>query len=682
MRSLYLILIGLWLPSLGFSQANPLLIVPTSRQADSIKAVALSTTDDTSRMAGYRDLANYYLDFNVDSSAWFVKKEITIAQQLHLKMWEADAKDLYAAILSKMGNWAGAFQMLREAFDLLDSKDLLQNTWRLQNFSVSGTPESGVASVSLLCQMDLANLYRHSGDFNKFRSVAFDCIKKAKAVNDQSVLAILCMNLGNMYLTLRNVDSTTFYYQESVRHGLVCNYLQYTSAAYNGLGEINYLQGNLPQARSYYNKAIEAAFGQKNNIALGAAMVNIAKLLNQQGSKDSAYYFARQSIQTYQPLNMDNLNVSAYNTMAEIFESSHQYDSAYFYLSMANVIKDSLQTTENSRQFQNLEFNEQTRQQELANEKQKSKARLRMYGLVAGLAAIAVIAGILYWSNVRKRKTNAVLKKTLQNLKSAQDQLVQSEKMASLGELTAGIAHEIQNPLNFVNNFSEVNTELIEELEQEVNKGNLDEVKSIAKDIKDNEQKINHHGKRAGAIVKGMLQHSRSSSGQKEPTDINALVDEYLRLAYHGLRAKDNSFNATIKTDFDESVGSINIIPQDIGRVILNLITNAFYAVTEKKKQSDDNYEPTVIVKTSKIPPSGGGGTLISVRDNGSGIPQKILDKIFQPFFTTKPTGQGTGLGLSLSYDIITKGHGGELRVETKEGEGSRFIIILPANSI
>jgi signal transduction histidine kinase len=673
MRSLYFLLIWLLLPSVCFSQANPLLIVPTSRQADSIKAVALSTTNDTSRMAAYRDLANYYLDFNVDSSAWFVKKEIAIAQQLHLKMWEADAKDLYAAILSKMGNWAGAFQMLREAFDLLDAKDLLQNTWRLQNFSVSGTPESGVASVSLLCQMDLANLYRHSGDFNKFRSVAFDCIKKAKAVNDQSVLAILCMNLGNMYLTLRNVDSTTFYYQESVRHGLACNYLQYISAAYNGLGEINGLQGNLPQARSYYNKAIEAAFGQKNNIALGAAMVNIAKLLNQQGSKDSAYYFAQQSIQTYQPLNMDNLNVSAYSTMAKIFESSHQYDSAYFYLSLANVIKDSLQTTENSRQFQNLEFNEQTRQKELANEKQKSQARLRMYGLIAGLAAIAVIAGILYWSNVRKRKTNAVLKKTLQNLQSAQAQLIQSEKMASLGELTAGIAHEIQNPLNFVNNFSEVSNELIDEMNTELNKGDINEAKAIAADVKQNLEKINHHGKRADAIVKGMLQHSRSSSGIKEPTDINTLCDEYLRLAYHGLRAKDNSFNATIKTDFDQSTGNVNIIPRDIGRVVLNLLTNAFYAVTEKRKQIGEGFEPIVSVSTRKA----GDKVLITVKDNGNGIPQKVLDKIFQPFFTTKPTGQGTGLGLSLAYDIV-KAYSGELRVETKEGEGSIFIIQFP----
>jgi signal transduction histidine kinase len=253
--------------------------------------------------------------------------------------------------------------------------------------------------------------------------------------------------------------------------------------------------------------------------------------------------------------------------------------------------------------------------------------------------------------------------------------------MASLGELTAGIAHEIQNPLNFVNNFSEVNSELIAEMKQEIDKGNLDEVKSIAKSIDENEQKIIFHGKRADAIVKGMLQHSRSSNGLKEPTDINALCDEYLRLAYHGLRAKDKSFNATMKTEFDPSIGNINIIPQDMGRVILNLINNAFYAVDEKKKShelSATSYEPAVTITTASIqPPSGGRSVAIKVSDNGAGIPQKLLDKIFQPFFTTKPTGQGTGLGLSLSYDIV-KAHGGELKVETKAGEGSTFFITLP----
>ncbi len=275
------------------------------------------------------------------------------------------------------------------------------------------------------------------------------------------------------------------------------------------------------------------------------------------------------------------------------------------------------------------------------------------------------------------------IQNNLNELKSTQSQLIQSEKMASLGELTAGIAHEIQNPLNFVNNFSEVNTELIDEAGQEIDKGNIEEVKIILKDIKENEQKINHHGKRADSIVKGMLQHSRTSTGIKEPTDINALCDEYLRLSYHGLRAKDKSFNATIKTNFDPSLEKVNIIPQDIGRVLLNLYNNAFYAVSEKKQKNIEGYEPIVSVCTKKV----NDKIELSVADNGNGIPQKIVDKIFQPFFTTKPTGQGTGLGLSLSYDII-KAHRGEIKVETlsaeaasqagKEGVGTTFIIELP----
>jgi len=280
------------------------------------------------------------------------------------------------------------------------------------------------------------------------------------------------------------------------------------------------------------------------------------------------------------------------------------------------------------------------------------------------------------------------IQNTLTDLRSAQSQLIQSEKMASLGELTAGIAHEIKNPLNFVNNFSEVNTELVDELKTELATGNMQRAIEIADNIKENEQKISHHGKRADAIVKGMLQHSRTSSGQKELTDINALADEYLRLAYHGLRAKDNSFNATIKTDYDETIGDVNIIPQDIGRVLLNLINNAFYAVSAKASATADrNYKPTVTVTTRKVNGKRNSYWVeIRVKDNGSGIPNKLMDKIFQPFFTTKPTGQGTGLGLSLSYDII-KAHGGELKVENlpadqarDETTGATFVIIIPVS--
>jgi signal transduction histidine kinase len=333
-----------------------------------------------------------------------------------------------------------------------------------------------------------------------------------------------------------------------------------------------------------------------------------------------------------------------------------------------------------------LSRDKQLKESELIRDKQQRVA------FIIGILLFLILVIVLARNNRQKQRTNRLLENTLANLKATQSQLIQSEKMASLGELTAGIAHEIQNPLNFVNNFSDVNAELIDEANQEIDKGNIAEVKTILNDLKDNEQKINHHGKRADAIVKGMLQHSRSSSGQKEPTDINALCDEYLRLAYHGIRAKDNSFNATTKTDLDSSIDKINVNSQDIGRVILNLINNAFYAVNEKKKaerlmQTGESYEPTVTISTKKNnarpdDPVGRGKVEISIRDNGNGIPQKILDKIFQPFFTTKPTGQGTGLGLSLAYDIVTKGHGGELKVETKEREGSIFIIQLPADSI
>jgi signal transduction histidine kinase len=288
---------------------------------------------------------------------------------------------------------------------------------------------------------------------------------------------------------------------------------------------------------------------------------------------------------------------------------------------------------------------------------------------------------------LEKKRTDAVeaneaLKKSIEELKAAQAQLIQSEKMASLGELTAGIAHEIQNPLNFVNNFSEVSKELIEEMNEELEKGDIGEAKEIGKDIDNNLEKIHHHGKRAEAIVKGMLQHSRTNSGEKELTDINALADEYLRLSYHGLRAKDKSFNADFKLDADESLPKINVVPQDIGRVLLNLINNAFYAVDKKAKENIEGYKPEVVISTSSSPlPEGGNrGVEIRVQDNGPGIPPEIKDKIFQPFFTTKPTGSGTGLGLSLSYDII-KAHGGEIKVNSAEGEGTEFIIQLNSKS-
>jgi len=366
----------------------------------------------------------------------------------------------------------------------------------------------------------------------------------------------------------------------------------------------------------------------------------------------------------------------AYENLYRSYKLSGQLDSAFKYVSLAVVAKDSIYNNRiaSLAQFQSLSLREQLRLQDLEKEKVLYQSRVRTYALLGGLGVFLIIALILYRNNWQKHKANKVLEHTLTNLKTTQAQLIQSEKMASLGELTAGIAHEIQNPLNFVNNFSDVNQEMLIELREELDKGDVEEAKAIAADIEQNEVKINHHGKRADSIVKGMLEHSRASAGQKELTDLNALADEYLRLSYHGFRAKDKSFNAELITHFDPKLPKVTVIPQDIGRVFLNLFNNGFYAVNVKAKTAGADYKPEVTVSTWLTD----GNVLVSVRDNGDGIPDSIKEKIMQPFFTTKPTGQGTGLGLSLSYDIVVKGHGGTINVNTEANEFTEFTVTLP----
>ena len=424
---------------------------------------------------------------------------------------------------------------------------------------------------------------------------------------------------------------------------------------------------------------------------LHEAVYGLALYFEKVQQQDSAYWYAKQVIDIATKQGFTEYTPDASRILVNYFQIKHLPDSALFYQQIGDKAYKSLFNAANASDFLQVSLEEQQRLQQISAvqdlKEQQYKNNLKMYALLAVLLVAIIVAAFILRSNRQKQKAYALLQRQKQetddqkqkaesalvNLKSTQAQLIQSEKMASLGELTAGIAHEIQNPLNFVNNFSEVNKELIAEMREEIVKGNYDEVNALAKDVEENEEKINHHGKRADAIVKGMLQHSRSSTGVREPTDINALADEYLRLSYHGLRAKDKEFNAEFKTGFDNSFGKINVVPQDIGRMLLNLYNNAFYAVNEKAKKQIDNYEPTVSVTTKKL----NGAIELTVKDNGNGIPQKVVDKIFQPFFTTKPTGQGTGLGLSLSYDIV-KAHGGEIKVETKEGDGSAFIISLP----
>jgi len=388
-----------------------------------------------------------------------------------------------------------------------------------------------------------------------------------------------------------------------------------------------------------------------------------------------------------------------YNKLSALDSIRGNYKGAYENYKLYAAYRDSLQKKELEKKELQAAFDKKQAQQQIEKEKEDRRNSVRQILLFAFLLGFITIATTFFIAYKREQKgKNLVnvqkkeIETTLSELKSTQAQLIHSEKMASLGELTAGIAHEIQNPLNFVNNFSDVNRELIEELKNEKSNLKSEEQHEILNDIDQNLEKISFHGRRADAIVRGMLQHSRTSSGQKELTDINALADEYLRLAYHGLRAKDKSFNAKLETDFDPSVGRINIVAQDIGRVILNLINNAFYAISDKAKLQSANlptpqgvlrtgqadYDPQVIIQTKRMSGKTNGERVeISVSDNGNGIPKNIVDKIFQPFFTTKPTGEGTGLGLSLAHEIV-KAHGGELKVETKEGEGTKFIIVIP----
>jgi two-component system, NtrC family, sensor kinase len=452
------------------------------------------------------------------------------------------------------------------------------------------------------------------------------------------------------------------------------------------LGQALDAQGNDKEALRAFKEAIRIYLYLNDYKGGSSATLLLAKVYKKTGDMANAREFALKAFDLASKSFSTDTQIEASNLLSELYEQSGEYLKAYENLKVSRKLKAKYDALNNATRLSELEVQSvlKKRQQEietlenesLLRQQENKTQRLWIFSIAGALISVIALAAILYRNSKQKEQTNKSLGEALSHLKSTQSQLIHSEKMASLGELTAGIAHEIQNPLNFVNNFSEVNKELLLEMNDEIIKGNFYDVKEIAKNVIDNEEKIIFHGKRADGIVKGMLQHSRSSSGVKEPTDINVLADEYLRLAYHGLRAKDKSFNATMKTDFDDSLGTINVVPQDIGRVILNLITNAFYAVTESKTlrqaQGDRSYEPTVSVSTKNE----GDKVLISVKDNGNGIPEKVLDKIFQPFFTTKPTGQGTGLGLSLSYDIV-KAHGGELKVVTKEGVGTEFLINL-----
>ena len=521
----------------------------------------------------------------------------------------------------------------------------------------------------------LGNIYKDREENDKAIEIYRIALFYSEAARAKIVKYAPPLNLGTVYLNEGKLDSSIYYSNRALEVLYLTNENQnrFIPTMLGNLGGAYSRMNKKKEAEKYFQRALSIVTKSDytyTRIKQGV-FFTVSEHFGRNQQMDSCLYYAKMSIAAVENTHYSYLMTKPAKMLSEIYDGKNA-DSTVKYLKIYLKTNEVINSTRVTQQLQMMAFEEEQRKLELEQARKEAQARLKIYFLIAGLLLVSLFGLLMFRNNKQKQKINAKLENTLTNLQATQKQLVQSEKMASLGELTAGIAHEIQNPLNFVNNFADLNIELIDELQQELKTGNTEEAIAISNDIKDNEQKINHHGKRADAIVKGMLQHSNSGSGKKEPTDINALADEYLRLSYHGLRAKDNSFNATTKTDLDESIGNINIIPQDIGRVLLNLINNAFYVVNEKSKQEIEGYEPTVSLSTRMLRDK----VEIKVADNGNGISQKILDKIFQPFFTTKPTGQGTGLGLSLSYDIV-KAHGGELKVETKEGEGTTFTIEL-----
>jgi signal transduction histidine kinase len=448
---------------------------------------------------------------------------------------------------------------------------------------------------------------------------------------------------------------------------------RFFALACGALGTVYQKKHDYRQAEYYFRLGITQSLQYYNIYFLARNYNNLASLFYNMNLKDSALFYGKISLRLCQDHNYGEYTLDASRILAKVYESENNADSTLKYLKIMVAAKDSVFNQSKGQQFQQFAFNEIQRQKQISEAEERNRNRARIYTLMTTLGIFLLLAFLLYRNNRQKQKDKIKIEKAYEELKLTQAQLIQKEKMASLGELTAGIAHEIQNPLNFVNNFSEINTELLDEAEQEINKGNLENSKAVLREIRGNDLKINQHGKRADAIIKGMLQHSRSNSGQKELTDINALAEEYLRLSYHGFRAKENSFNAIIHTEFDRQVRRIQVVSSDLGRVFLNLFNNSFYSMNEKRKQHLQDYQPEIFVHTKLT----GNQIEIRLKDNGTGIEQKLLDKIFQPFFTTKPTGQGTGLGLSLSYDII-KAHAGEISVFSKEAEFTEFVILLP----
>lgn len=663
---------------------------------------------DTAWLNAVNMLAFTYAEKNPDSALLLLKNHEVLCREAAFVAGEAATYINTGVAYYNKGAYTTSIEVFNKALELCKKHNLSGLLPKvLNNLGLTATAQGNFskalqyyyealkAAESVKDQYTAATVYNNIAIVNYYQNKPDEAelnykkfLQVSTQLHDTDGIVIAFNNIGEIYLDKNDFPKAKEYFTSALTTASLAGRKRSQISANKNLGLLYYKSDSFSLAALYFKQAADLAFEAGYKPSACISVIGLAKTLHKQGLQAQALVYAQQALNMAEEMGQPQLMRDAHEVLSSVYESTGEGFKALNHYRSFKQYADSLRNSEAERLSERLKAEFDFSKRELEFERKTLQQRWWIFSAFAALFSALLVIFLVYRSRQKEKKANNILHQqneliekqkqtaeaTLEQLKSTQKQLIQSEKMASLGEMTAGIAHEIQNPLNFVNNFSDVSADLMKELVDEVDKGNTDEVKAIAKDLISNLEKITHHGERASSIVKGMLQHSRSASGAKESTDINALCDEYLRLAYHGLRAKDKSFNAKFETTFDPHIETIQVIPQEIGRVILNLINNAFYAVSEKRKKADEGYEPVVAVSTHKT----AGGIEIKVSDNGTGIPPKALDKIFQPFFTTKPTGQGTGLGLSLSYDIVTKGHGGELKVETKEGEGTTFIINLP----
>lgn len=608
-----------------------------------------------------------YLTTNVDSGMICARQALTLAQKINFKKGEVRAKAAIATFLNISGDLPGSlkitFEALPEAIKLGEMREIA-SFYNTRGLTYSLLNEH---------QKSLDNYYAFLRVTEKYHYTYLTTV----ALN----------NIARQYLDMNRLDSAIWLNQKAYDIDIKKKLLKSIGYQIRNFGIIRFKKRDMPGAIAWYKKSLADSSARGNHYLQSEDYRRIAEAYQKLNKTDSCINYGKKALEEAKLDRNPNIVQLAGTLLTAAYQLKNDFKNAFYYQQVTQAAKDSLFSQQKTLQVQNLAYNEEQRKQEAKASELAYQNRVRFYVMLGVIGVFILIAGILVYANTQRKKAYKLLRrqneqiesqrkdleKTVADLKTTQRQLIQSEKMASLGELTAGIAHEIQNPLNFVNNFSEVSMELLDEMQSELAEGDTDEATVLAVNIKGNLEKISQHGKRADFIVKGMLQHSRTNAGEKQLTNINVLADEFFKLAFHGLRAKDKSFNAEMVTRFDADLPKVNVVQQDIGRVMLNLINNAFYAVNEKAKTANPGYKPTVELTTA----ASNGHIEIRVKDNGHGIPQKVIDKIFQPFFTTKPTGQGTGLGLSLSYDTI-QAHNGKIDVDTKEGEYSEFTIALP----